>query len=211
MHIQSVDDLISLSTDGPEHAQAMAAYLRRDSAWLEVVAGIDSVIVRFDVIATEASVARLRIEASLRAGVPPLPKSNEFLEIPIVYGGDYGPDLEALCHELDLTEDEFIALHSGAVYCVDMIGFTPGFVFLSGLDQTLQVPRRKEPRQRVEAGSVGIADGRTGLYPLASPGGWTLIGRTPYPLFDPKADNPFPLHAGMQIRFVAASADVFGT
>lgn len=211
MHIQSVDDLISLSTDGPENSQAMATYLRGDPAWLEVVAGIDSVVVRFDATAMDRSAARVRVEALLATGVPPLPKSKESLQIPIVYGGDYGPDLEALCQELDLTEDEVIALHSGAVYSVDMIGFTPGFAFLGGLDPKLHVPRRKEPRLRVAAGSVGIADGRTGLYALPSPGGWTLIGRTPYPLFDPKADNPFPLRAGMHVRFIAASADVFET
>ncbi|MGI9233591.1 MAG: 5-oxoprolinase subunit PxpB [Woeseiaceae bacterium] len=209
MHIQALDDLVSLSTAGPEDAQALATYLRRDPIWLEVVAGIDSVVVRFDAMAMEPNAARHRIDASLAAGVPQLPVSKALLDIPIVYGGDYGPDLEALCHELDLSEDEFISLHGGREYRVDMVGFTPGFAFVGGLDQRLHVPRRKEPRKRVPAGSVGIADGRTGLYALASPGGWTLIGRTPYPLFDPHADNPFPMQAGTRIRFVPASADVF--
>ena len=108
-----------------------------------------------------------------------------------------------------MTEDEIVALHTGAEYSVDMIAFTPGFAFIGGLDKRLNVPRRELPRQRVPAGSVGIADGRTGIYALPSPGGWTLIGRTPYPLFDPMADDPFRLQAGTRVRFVAVLADVF--
>ena len=90
-----------------------------------------------------------------------------------------------------------------------MVGFTPGFAFVGGLEECFHIPRRTEPRQRVAAGSVGIADGRTGLYALASPGGWNIIGRTPYPLFDPGAGDPFALKAGMRVRFVAIDAAEF--
>lgn len=207
--MQSLDDLVSLSVDGPQAAEALAAYLRNDSDWLEVVAGIDSVVVRFDAARMDADAAKGRIEEALSRGIPALSTDDSLLEIPIVYGGEYGPDLEDLCTELDMTKDEFISLHTGTEYRVDMIGFTPGFAFIGGLDKRLRVPRRKEPRQRVAAGSVGIADGRTGLYALASPGGWTVIGRTPYPLFDAQADNPFPIRAGRRIRFRAADPDVF--
>ena len=88
-----------------------------------------------------------------------------------------------------------------------MVGFTPGFAFIGGLDERLRVPRRKEPRQCVPAGSVGIADERTGLYALASPGGWTLIGRTAYPLFDATAEQPFALSPGMRVRFRAVPGE----
>ena len=108
-----------------------------------------------------------------------------------------------------MSADDVVALHTGCEYTVDMVGFTPGFAFIGGLDERLHVPRRKEPRQRVEAGSVGIADGRTGLYAMASPGGWTLIGRTPCKLFDPRVEPPFVLGAGMRVRFKAISADEF--
>lgn len=209
MRVQSLDDQLSLLADGPQDAQALAEHLRKDACWLDVVAGIDTVVVRFDVARMDADNAELRIRDSLRSGVPPLPKSDTLLEIPVVYGGAYGPDLEALCLDLGMEQDEFVALHSGTEYCVDMVGFTPGFAFIGGLDERLHVPRREQPRQRVAAGSVGIADSRTGIYALPSPGGWTLIGRTPYPLFDPKADDPFAVHAGTRIRFVAVSADVF--
>jgi len=209
--IQSVDDLVSLTVDSPQDAQELAAHLGQDTSWLEVVAGVDSVVVRYDALAMDAGMARGRIERSLSDGISPLPMQDTLLEIPIVYGDEYGPDLDPLCDELGITRDEFIALHTGTDYAVDMVGFTPGFAFIGGLDERLHVPRRAEPRQRVPAGSVGIADGRTGLYALGSPGGWTLIGRTPYVLFDAQADNPFPIRAGMRIRFTAIAAGDFET
>ncbi|MGB5335015.1 MAG: 5-oxoprolinase subunit PxpB [Woeseiaceae bacterium] len=207
--MKSLDDLISVPADEPGDAQALAAYLRNDNAWLEVVAGIDSVVVRFDAAAMDTATAERRLADALGSGVPALEPEDILLEIPVVYGGEYGPDLEALCSDLSMTEDEFVALHSGTEYRVEMVGFTPGFAFIGGLDKRLHVPRREQPRQRVAAGSVGIADGRTGIYALPSPGGWTLIGRTPYPLFDATAEDPFRLHVGMRVRFVAVAARVF--
>ena len=153
--------------------------------------------------------AAASISAVLEEGIKPLEPSDELIEIPVVYGGDYGPDLEGLSIATGLPPGEIINLHTSRAYKVDMIGFTPGFAFIGGLDERLRVPRRPEPRQRVPAGSVGIADGRTGLYAIASPGGWTLIGRTPIQLFDPNADTPFVLQPGMRVRFRAIPADEF--
>ncbi|MBT8067398.1 MAG: 5-oxoprolinase subunit PxpB [Gammaproteobacteria bacterium] len=209
MRIQSLDDQVSLRVDSPQDAQALAEHLRKDATWLEVVAGIDTVAVRFDAASTDARVAERRLGDVLDSEIPPLPVRNEVLEIPVVYGGEYGPDLDALCQQLGMTQCEFVALHTGSDYSVDMVGFTPGFAFIGGLPSQLHIPRREQPRQRVAAGSVAIADGRTGIYALPSPGGWTLIGRTPYPLFDPQAAEPFPVRAGTRIRFVAVAADVF--
>ena len=209
MRLQLADDLLSVRVDGPRDAQALADHLRSTGAWLEVVPGIDSVVVRFDAAEAEAHSAIAQLEAALSREIPPLIDSAELVEIPVVYGGDYGPDLPAMCDAIGLSQEEFIALHTGREYAVDMVGFTPGFVFVGGLDERLSVPRRKEPRQRVEAGSIGIADGRTGMYALASPGGWTLVGRTSFKLFDADAQNPFPVRAGMRIRFVRASAGEF--
>lgn len=209
VRIQGLDDQISLTTTSPQDAQALAAHLRKEGRWLEVVAGIDSVVVRFDAALSDAATAERRIRDALESGIPPLPIQDSLLEIPVVYGGQYGPDLEALCGKLGMTQEEFVALHTGPEYSVDMVGFTPGFAFIGGLAEQLHVPRREQPRQRVPAGSVGIADGRTGIYALPSPGGWTLIGRTPYRLFDPQADEPFAVTAGTRIRFVAVAADIF--
>ena len=203
MRLQNADDLFSVCVAGPGEAQALAAHLRSTGVWLEAVAGIDTVVVRFDAATCDASIAQQRLREALTAEVPSLPDSGELLEIPVAYGGQHGPDLDALCTTLGISEAEFIALHSGSDFRVDMVGFTPGFAFVGGLDASLHVPRRKEPRQRVEAGSIGIADGRTGIYALASPGGWNIVGRTPVKLFDADAEDPFPIRPGMRIRFQA--------
>lgn len=203
------DDLFSISTEGPPEAQALAEQLRASGMWLDVVPGIDSVVVQFDAAQMDATAAQRAIDDSMAAGIAPLQAPTGLVEIPVVYGGDFGPDLEELCDQVGMTPDEFIALHTGSEYTVDMVGFTPGFAFVGGLDERLRIPRRKEPRLRVEAGSVGIADGRTGLYALASPGGWTLVGRTPHKLFDANAAEPFSLRAGTRIRFKAIDASEF--
>ena len=200
------DDLFSIPVASPPEAQSLAQQLRASGVWLDVVPGIDSVVVRFDAARVGATTAHRAIDESMAAGIVPLPAPDELIVVPVVYGGEYGPDLEELCRSVGMTPDKFIALHTGSEYTVDMVGFTPGFAFVGGLDERLRIPRRKEPRLRVEAGSVGIADGRTGLYAMASPGGWTLVGRTPHKLFDANADEPFALRAGMRIRFKAIDA-----
>jgi KipI family sensor histidine kinase inhibitor len=207
--IRCGDDLFAMTVDTPAQAQALAAQLCRGGSWLEVVPGIDSVMVRFDAARADAADVEAAIQAALAEGATPQESSGELVEIPVVYGGEYGPDLEELGAATGLSADEIIDLHTSCEYAVDMVGFTPGFAFIGGLDERLRVPRRKAPRQRVPAGSVGIADGRTGLYAMASPGGWTLIGRTPFRLFDPTAESPFVLQPGMRVRFRAIPADEF--
>ena len=177
--------------------------IKSDQTWLEAVAGIESVVVRFDAGQMDCRAAEERLAEALETDIEPVGADAELIEIPVVYGGEYGPDLEAVCERQGLTVDEAIELHTGSEYTVDLVGFTPGFVFIGGLDERLDVPRRDEPRQRLEAGSVGIAGGRTGLYALAVPGGWHIIGRTLMPLFDPWDEPPNRLSAGMRVRFVA--------
>ena len=206
VHLQCVDDLLSFAVETPSDAQAASKILRSTGQWLEVVPGMASVVVRFDAAILDQATAERLLRNALADGIPPLEASGTVIEIPVVYGGASGPDLDDLCERLGLTEDEIIALHTGREYRVELTGFTPGFAFVGGLDERLQVPRREEPRQRVAAGSIGIADAYTGLYALASPGGWTLIGRTPFPLFDADGAEPFVLKAGMPVRFRAVSA-----
>ena len=201
------DDLFSVAVDTPADAQALAQQIRQDGNWLEVVPGIDSVVVRFDIAVLDGETARTAIEKVLGADVEPLPAAGTTVEIPVVYGGEYGPDLGELSDQTGLSVDEIIALHTSREYPVDMVGFTPGFAFIGDLDERLRVPRREQPRQNVPAGSIGIADGRTGIYAMASPGGWTLIGRTSHTLFDPDREDPFVLTPGMRVRFRAVPAD----
>jgi inhibitor of KinA len=124
------------------------------------------------------------------------------VEIPVCYGGELGPDLEAVARHTGLTPAEVIARHTDPDYLVYMLGFAPGFPYLGGLDARLATPRRAEPRPLVPAGAVGIAGAQTGIYSLPTPGGWQLIGRTPLRLFDPAANPPALLRAGQQLRFV---------
>ena len=122
--------------------------------------------------------------------------------IPVAYGGADGPDLAFVARHAGLTEAQVIERHSAPVYTVAMIGFTPGFPYLDGLDPWLATPRLATPRLAVPAGSVGIGGDQTGIYPSSTPGGWRLIGRTAMTLFDPDSENLSVLQAGDQVRFV---------
>jgi conserved hypothetical protein TIGR00370 len=124
------------------------------------------------------------------------------VEIPVVYGGAGGPDLAEVARAADLTSQQVVELHSSADYVVYFIGFQPGFPYLGGLDERLHTPRRAEPRLVVPGGSVGIGGSQTGIYPLAAPGGWQLIGHTPLSLFDPQQQPPTLLRPGDSVRFV---------
>ena len=131
------------------------------------------------------------------------------VEIPVCYGGEYGPDLLEVAQHCSLTPEEVIARHTAPTYRIYMLGFTPGFPYLGGMDPSIAAPRRKEPRIHIPAGSVGIAGEQTGVYPIVSPGGWQLIGRTPLRLFDPQKEQPILLSAGAGIRFVPIDEETF--
>ena len=124
------------------------------------------------------------------------------VHIPTLYGGEYGPDLEFVAENAGLSTQEVIQIHSEADYLVYAMGFTPGFPYLGGLSEKLTTPRLESPRLAIPAGSVGIAESQTGVYPAVSPGGWRLIGRTPVKLFDQGSTPPALLSAGDYLRFV---------
>jgi inhibitor of KinA len=137
--------------------------------------------------------------------VPPLEeRESRVVDIPVRYGGEDGPDLLEVAEYCGLTPEEVIRIHTSTLYPVHMIGFIPGFPYLGGLSPRIAAPRKAEPRMRVPAGSVGIAGNQTGIYPLESPGGWQLIGRTDTVLFDPHRDPPSLLKIGDRVRFVEA-------
>ena len=121
--------------------------------------------------------------------------------IPVCYGGDFGPDIEYVARHANLTVDEVIAIHTQPDYPIAMLGFLPGFAYLSGLDERLHTPRLETPRVRIDAGAVGIGGAQTGIYPMASPAGWQLIGNTPLRPWDPNRDPAFLYAAGDRIRF----------
>ncbi|MFO7575686.1 MAG: 5-oxoprolinase subunit PxpB [Bacteroidales bacterium] len=123
--------------------------------------------------------------------------------IPVAYGGEYGPDLNTVAEIHGLTQGEVANIHSESDYIVHMLGFTPGFPYLGGMDARISTPRKLKPSLHVEAGSVGIAEDQTGIYPVESPGGWQIIGRTPVILFDPERNPEFLLKPGMKVRLRA--------
>ena len=135
----------------------------------------------------------------------PLHEGRVF-EIPVRYGGSHGPDLAEVARATGLREDEVIAAHAGRVYDVRFVGFSPGFPYLAGLPERLHTPRREAPRPHVPAGSVAIAGAQAGIYPVRSPGGWNVIGRTDFILFDSARGNPATLAPGDRVRFLVAGS-----
>ena len=130
---------------------------------------------------------------------------KKVLIVPCLYGGESGEDLEGLTRELQLSESEIIRLHSETTYRIYMMGFLPGFVYLGGLNKKIWAPRLKTPRTLIPEGSVGIGGNQTGVYPIGSPGGWRLIGRTPLKFYDPDRKNAILCKAGEYIRFQPVS------
>jgi len=140
----------------------------------------------------------LRIWGRARARAPGKARR---VELPVCYGGEFGPDLAEVASRCGLSEAEVVRRHSAAVYRVYMLGFAPGFAYLGGLDPAIAAPRRETPRLKVPAGSVGIAGMQTGIYPLETPGGWQIIGRSPMRLFRPGQEDPCLLRPGDRLRF----------
>jgi KipI family sensor histidine kinase inhibitor len=131
--------------------------------------------------------------------IPP----SDVLEIPVLYGGEEGPDLDFVAEHSGKSREEVIRIHTSTEYLIYMLGFTPGFTYLGGMSDEIATPRLKTPRVKIPAGSVGIAGSQTGVYPIDSPGGWQLIGRTPVRMYDPGRTTPILPEAGQYIKFYA--------
>ncbi|MHB1895125.1 MAG: 5-oxoprolinase subunit PxpB [Metallibacterium sp.] len=206
--------------DAPINAtvHAAAAALRR--ACLpgveDIAPAYASLLLRFDLDAWSAGGTRDALGA-LHDAIEPLlaaqPDGNTMspreLRVPVCYGGAHGPDLADVARHAGLSEHALIARHCAPLYRVAMLGFAPGFPYLLGLDATLHMPRRAQPRVIVPAGSVAIGGAQTGIYPNTLPGGWHLLGRTPWRLFDATREPACLLQPGDGVRFVAVTADEF--
>lgn len=180
----------------------------------DLVPGYTSVTVHYDPVVvgcrTDAApheILARALDEKLRALDDASPLETRQVEVPVCYDGPLAPDLDRVARHTGLTPATVITLHSAAAYTVQMIGFTPGFPYLAGLDPRLATPRHAEPRTRVVAGSVGIGGEQTGIYSLATPGGWNLIGSTPLSLFDATRDPAALLRIGDRVRFVAINRE----
>lgn len=151
---------------------------------------------------------RHRLEEMLSQSFEQVETQSRIMRIPVCYGGEHGYDLDALATATNLKSAEVIAIHSNRTYKVFMMGFLPGFSYLSPIDERIKMPRKSQP-QPVPAGSVGIAGIQTGIYPVQSPGGWQIIGRTPLKMFDKDNDPAILLQPGDTIEFFPITADEF--
>jgi inhibitor of KinA len=183
---------------------------------LEPVAGIRnlhpayrSLLVKFDALKLQHDeLEAILREYLVRLGEVSLPEPGQ-LEIPVCYGGEYGPDLNDVAAMHGMTPAQAIELHTSTMYLVYFLGFVPGFAYLGQLPEALVTPRLATPRKRVPAGSVGITGNQTGVYPFATPGGWRLLGRTPMAMFRTDRDGLSLLSIGDRVRFIAVSRERF--
>ncbi len=178
--------------------------LRESGLWEDVISGYDSIVASFNPVKMSLNAASKHIQTALMQTpkISGAPSEAKVIEVPVYYGGENGPDMKAVMAANRLSESAIIDLHCETTYRVCMMGFVPGFTFLSAAPAPLHHRRHDAPRLAVPAGSVGIAGWQTGIYGLTSPGGWQIIGRTPLTVFDASRDTPFLWQAGDTIRFV---------
>ncbi len=169
---------------------------------VDVIPAFCSLLINYDPRVVTYGEIKERIQKIVRLEVKTGEVRKRIFEIPVCYGGEYGPDLGNIAEHAGLSEEEVIEIHSSRDYLIYMLGFLPGFTYLGGLDERIHTPRLANPRIKINAGSVGIGGSQTGIYPLDSPGGWQLMGMTPVKTYDPGRENPILVEAGDYIRFV---------
>jgi inhibitor of KinA len=187
-------------------AELIRAERRAGAPWHPPVPAYASVLAPYDPLSMSAAEAEARLGQLLGevwAGEPAATQDLPLLEIPVQYGGQDGPDLAEVAQRTGLSAAEVVGLHTAPTYRAYLLGFAPGFAYLGTLPPELHLPRRATPRQRVPAGSVGIAAAQTAVYPLSTAGGWHLLGRTEMRLWDIERDPPTLIRPGQQVRFVA--------
>ncbi len=209
--------------DEATHHRVQAATRLLDAAKLpgvwEAVPAYTTVTLFYDPLKTAAAADGdpvLWLSAKATDALAKLPRSvsgkgGRVVEIPVCYGGEFGPDLEEVAQRTGLAPEEVVRRHAAADFLVYVIGFAPGFPYMGGLPDELALPRRATPRTKVPPGSIGIVNDQTCIYPLATPGGWNLIGRTPTRMFRPQQDPPAFLQAGDRVRFRAITPEEFRT
>ena len=220
--IEALGDCCLMVEFGQRIAPEINQTVRSFAAWLlaHPIAGVTDVVPGFTTVALhylpealesglpdELPFQRLRrrVEAVLDQDIAHEQGASRVVEVPVCYGGEFGPDLPGVAAACGLSGEQVIALHVASPHVVYMLGFAPGFPYIGGLDQQLEVPRRQTPRTSIPAGTLAIARDQTAIYSIETPGGWNMIGRTPRRLFDPLADPPCLLQPGDQLRFVAIS------
>lgn len=174
---------------------------QRDTRIRNLHPGYASILIDFDPLRLSHEELKAHVQQIASASRFEQPDTANIISIPVCYDSEFGPDLADVAGHAKLSTAEVTRLHSSATYLVYFLGFSPGFAYLGGLPDVLKVPRLTTPRGHVAAGTIGIAGAQTGIYPVDSPGGWRLIGRTPLRMFDPAATPPTRLQPGDQVSF----------
>lgn len=193
------DDAFTVLCGPGEIRHSLARYLTQERSWMEVVPGKQDLTVVFDPHSEDMDRAMARLNQLLQSAGASLAVAPRTHSLTAEFGGDDGPDLSAIAERQSLTEAQVIDAVMQSVLIVDMLGFTPGFAYLTGLSPMLTAQRLATPRPRVASGSIGVITGQAGLYALEGPGGWPIIGRLDAPLFDRAAPEPFRLAPGDRV------------
>ena len=202
-------DVIDPAVNNKVRSMAIVMGGKPPEGVIEIIPTYRSLLIIYDPSITHSAKLKNTLDTlEARLGEISIPPPRT-VELPVCYGGELGPDIDTVADTNNLTVEEVIELHCEPEYLIYMVGFTPGFPFLGGLSEKLHTPRLETPRTLVPEGSVGIANNQTGIYPIASPGGWQLIGRTPVKLFAPWRQNPFLYQAGDRLKFKPISADEY--
>lgn len=199
--IEFADEIDEAAND---RVHAFAQFLRTQprAAILDLIPAYSSLLVCYDPEQIDFAALCDFLRASLESPQTQIEIKSRLIEIPARYGGEFAPDLDFVAEWSGLTPVQVIELHASVIYRVYLIGFTPGFAYLGSVSDKIAAPRLASPRLRVPAGSIGIAGRQTGIYPMETPGGWRLIGRTEVKLFDPANDPPTLVQPGDRVRFV---------
>ena len=176
---------------------------------MDMIPAFSSLLIHYEPLVIGYHQLSKRIKGLLDLDLGDGVAQKRIFDIPVLYGGSFGPDLDFVASQANLTKEEVIEIHSSQDYLIYMLGFLPGFPYLGGLDSRIHTPRLANPRIRIPAGSVGIGGAQTGIYPLDSPGGWQLIGATPLLTYQAESEEPILFEAGDYIRFVPISQEEY--
>lgn len=194
----------TISTDTNQRIVSTVQLIReqRIEGIVDMIPAFVSLLINYNPLVISYDALRTRLEQILKMETKAAETVKRVFEIPVCYGGEYGPDLQNIADHAGLSTEEVIDIHTSRDYLIYMLGFLPGFCYLGGLDERIHTPRLDSPRIRIPAGSVGIGGSQTGIYPMDSPGGWQLMGMTPVKTYDPEREVPILVQAGEYIRFV---------
>lgn len=207
--VAELGDAINVALNRQVRALDLALEQARVEGVLEAVPTYRSLAIYYEPLIISRDALRQQVSGLYDSLEGQEDRAPKVVEIPTVYGGEYGPDLEFVARYSGLSSEEVIRLHSEPWYHVYMLGFVAGFPYLGDLAEQLAVPRLSTPRLKVPGGSVGIGGKQTGIYPVESPGGWRIIGRTSLRLFDPSSEVPTPILPGDKVRFMPIASHVY--